>query len=115
MHELSIAISILESLEEEVKQRGCGPVEAVHIRIGGLSGVVPQALRSAYELAAEQTPFAGARLVIEEVPIVIYCPVCARNRVVESPAGFFCPECNTPSAEVVSGRELEIFALELQT
>ena len=68
MHELSIAISILESIEEEVEQRGCGPVEAVHIRVGGLSGVVPEALRSAYELAAEQTPFARSRLVIEEVP-----------------------------------------------
>ena len=114
MHELSIAMSIVESLEEEVKQRRCGPVEAVHIRIGGLSGVVPQALRAAYEMAIEQTPFARSRLVIEEVPIVIYCPVCGRNRVVESPAGFSCPQCNT-LAEVVSGRELEIFALELPT
>jgi len=115
MHELSIAMSIVESLEQEVKQRGCGPVEAVHIRIGGLSGVVPRALRSAYEMAVERTPFANSRLVIEEVPIVIYCAGCGRSRVVEWPGEFFCPECNTQSAEVVSGRELEIFALELPT
>jgi hydrogenase nickel incorporation protein HypA/HybF len=72
-------------------------------------------LRSAYEMAVAQTPFANSRLVIEEVPIVMHCAVCSRNRVVESPAGFCCPECNTPSAEVVSGRELEIFALEVPT
>ncbi|HEX3879805.1 MAG TPA: hydrogenase maturation nickel metallochaperone HypA [Bryobacteraceae bacterium] len=113
MHELSIAIGILELLEEEVTQRGCGPVEAVHVRIGRLSGVVPQALQSAYELAAEQTPFARSRLVIEEVPAVFYCATCSRNRPVEAPRWFCCPECNTPSAEVVSGRELEISALEL--
>jgi hydrogenase nickel incorporation protein HypA/HybF len=115
MHELSIAMSILDSLEEEVSQRGCGQVEAVHIRIGGLSGVVPQALRSAYELAAEQTPFASSKLVIEEVPIVIHCYTCERDQPIESARWFCCPACNTPSAHIVSGRELEITALELGT
>lgn len=67
MHELSIALSILDSLQEEIDQRGCAAPEAVHIRIGQFSGVVPDALVSAYELAAEQTPFARSRLVIEEV------------------------------------------------
>lgn len=113
MHELSIAMSILESLEEEVEQRGCGAPEAVHIRVGALSGVVPEALRSAYELAAQQTAFAGSRLVIEEVPVVIYCGSCGRQHQAEAPAWFCCPACGTPSAEVVSGRELEISALEL--
>jgi hydrogenase nickel incorporation protein HypA/HybF len=113
MHELSIAMSILESVEEEVNQRGCGTVEAVHIRVGPLSGVVPEALQSAYDMAAEQTPFASTRLVIEEVPIVIYCPTCGRNQPIESPLFFCCPECRTPSFEIVSGRELEIRALEL--
>jgi hydrogenase nickel incorporation protein HypA/HybF len=113
MHELSIAMSILESLQQEVSLRGCGPVEAVHIRVGGLSGVVPLALASAYQMAAGETPFAGSRLVIEQVPIVIYCDRCARERQVESPEWFCCPECHTPSAEIVSGRELEISALEL--
>jgi hydrogenase nickel incorporation protein HypA/HybF len=113
MHELSIAMSILESLQEEVTARGCGMVEAIHIRVGGLSGVVPEALASAYELAAEATPFARARLVIEQVPIVIYCPTCGEERRSEPPGWFCCPECNTVSGELVSGRELEISALEV--
>lgn len=115
MHELSIAMSILESVEEEVDRHSYGPVEAVHIRVGSLSGVVPEALRSAYEIAAYETPFASSRLVIEEVPVVIYCPTCRRNQHIRESAWFCCPECNTPSAEVVSGRELEISALELST
>ena len=68
MHELSIALSILDSLQEEIDQRSCEPPEAVHIRIGRFSGVVPDALVSAYELAAEQTTFARSRLVVEETP-----------------------------------------------
>lgn len=114
MHELSIAMSILESLQEEVDQRDCGGIAAVHLRVGRLSGVVPNALLSAYEIAAEQTLFAHARLVIEEVPVMIYCAACGREQPVESPLLFCCPKCKLPSAEVVSGRELEISALELE-
>lgn len=65
MHELSIAMSILESVQEEVDQRQCGTVEAIHIRIGDMSGVVPGALRFAYEVAVQETPFASSRLIIE--------------------------------------------------
>ena len=115
MHELSIAMSILDALQEEVEQRGCGTPEAVHIRVGELSGVVPEALQSAYELAAEQTPFAQSRLVIERVPVVIYCAACGRNQPVEAADWLCCAECKAPSAEIVSGRELEISALELAT
>ena len=79
MHELSIAMGILETLEEEVSVRGLGPVEAVHVRVGGLSGVVPQVLASAYQMAAEETPFARSRLVIEEVPVIIFCRPCGRE------------------------------------
>lgn len=68
MHELSIAMSILESVEEEVEQRQCGTVEAVHIRVGEQSGVVPDALRFAYQVAVQETQFAGCRLVIEPAP-----------------------------------------------
>ena len=68
MHELSIAMSILDIAQEEADRRSNPRVEAIHLKIGTLSGVVKEALLAAYELAAEQTPFAQSRLVIEEVP-----------------------------------------------
>jgi len=115
VHELSIAMSILDSLQEEVDRRACGRVEAVHVRIGALSGVVPEALQSAYEMASAETPFSRARLVIEEIPIVIYCAKCRCQRTASPPAWFSCPECNEVSPEIVSGRELEISSLEVST
>ena len=68
MHELSIAMSIVELAEEEAGARGVG-IRAVHLRLGPLSGVVKRALLSAYELACEQTILEGSQLIIEEVPI----------------------------------------------
>jgi hydrogenase nickel incorporation protein HypA/HybF len=68
MHELSIALSILEIAEEESEQRGNIPVEAIYLKMGDLSGVVKEALLSAFELAAEQSAFPHCRLVVEEIP-----------------------------------------------
>jgi len=113
MHELSIALSILEVAGEEVDRRGGPQVEAIHLRLGPLSGVVPEALVSAYELAREATPFAGSRLVIEEVPIMVFCPKCEAERPVRSMQDFSCVECETPGSKLIHGRELEIAALEL--
>ena len=47
------------------------------------------------------------------VPALIYCAVCETNREIESSTSFSCAACGTPSAQVVQGREIEVFALEL--
>jgi hydrogenase nickel incorporation protein HypA/HybF len=67
MHELSIALSVLEMAQEEAERRRCR-IEAIYLKVGALSGVVPDALLSAYELAREKTEFETCRLVIEDVP-----------------------------------------------
>jgi hydrogenase nickel incorporation protein HypA/HybF len=114
MHELSIALSIIELAGEEAERRGGVRVESIHLKVGPLSGIVPQALLSAYELASENTPLAGSKLIIEATPVMAYCPACQAQRPLESMQSFRCPVCNTPTPEVVQGKELEVVALELQ-
>lgn len=118
MHELSIAMSILEVAEEEMQRHSAefpanSQVQAIHVRLGPLSGVDKSALVSAYELAREVTPFAKSRLVFEDVPIVVFCKNCNAERGVESLQHFCCAECDTPASEILRGRELELAALEL--
>jgi hydrogenase nickel incorporation protein HypA/HybF len=114
MHELSIAMSIVEMAEEEAQLRGNVQIQAVHLRLGKLSGVVKDALLSSYEMACETTVLEGSRLVIEEIPVEIFCSKCQLQRPVHSIQFFCCAECGTPSAEVVRGKELEVFALEIK-
>jgi len=114
MHELSIALRIVEIAERESVRHGGGAVRAVHLKLGPLAGVVKEALESSYELASGTSVVAGSRLVIEEVPIVAFCPHCQAQRTLSSMQWFCCPECNTPTAEIVHGRELEVVALELE-
>ena len=113
MHELSIAMSILDVAGEEVDRHGGIEVEAIHIRLGPLAGVVREALLSAYEIASARTPFAHARLVIEDVPIVVYCSKCQAERPGDAVHWFCCAVCGTPACQVLHGRELELAALEL--
>ncbi len=113
MHELSIALSILDLAAEEAGRRGVR-VTAVHLKLGTLAGVVKDALASAYELARAGTPLACTELVIEEVPVAAYCPACAAERVLPSFPPLSCPVCGTPTPEVRRGRELEIVALEIE-
>jgi hydrogenase nickel incorporation protein HypA/HybF len=113
MHELSIAISIVELAEEEAERRGV-QVSAVHLKLGALSGVVKEALLSCYEMACENTPLRGSHLIVEDVPVLIFCPKCRARRPVSSAQLFCCSACSTPASEVVQGKELEVFALEIQ-
>jgi hydrogenase nickel incorporation protein HypA/HybF len=115
MHELSIALGIVDVAAEQAERHGGGRIAAVHLRLGPLSGVVAEALRSAFELAREGSACAGSRLLIEEVPVTARCPTCAAERTIESVQWLCCPVCGTPTPEVVSGRELEITAIELES
>ena len=113
MHELSIAVGIVEAAEEEAAQQGASSVAAVHLKLGPLSGVVREALEFSYGIACEGTPLAGSRLVIHDMPVIVFCTACGENRAIVSMQAFRCAVCDAPANQVVQGRELEVTALEI--
>jgi hydrogenase nickel incorporation protein HypA/HybF len=118
MHEMSIAQSILEVVQQYA--RGNGPtrnvnpprVKSVHLKIGEMAGVVPESLRFCFEVASEGTTVQGAELLIDEVPIRCRCAGCKAEFTVERFL-FLCPTCGTPDVEVISGNELDVVELDL--
>ncbi len=68
MHELSIAVNIVDIACEEAERQGDSLVDAVYLNLGVLSGVVKEALLFSWELACEGTRIAGAHLAIQDVP-----------------------------------------------
>jgi hydrogenase nickel incorporation protein HypA/HybF len=113
MHELSIAMSIVDIAQQEAERREV-KIDAVHLELGPLSGVVAEALLFSYEMACSGTRLEGSQLVIKEVPIEVYCPACKTQRTLTSMQWFCCPECGTPTADVIHGKELVITALEVR-
>ena len=114
LHELSIALSIVEGAEEEVTRQGGGRVCSVYLKLGPLSGVVKEALLFSYELACEGTALEGSSLVIEDVPVRVDCERCGREGDAVSMQCLQCAQCGSPG-RIVSGTELEMVALEMQT
>ena len=106
-------MSIIEGASQEAISRGAAQVHAVHLKLGPLSGVVKDALLFSYALACEGTPLEGSQLLIEEVPVVIYCPQCEKEQALDSIQRFCCPACGTLTPDVVSGKQLELVAIEI--
>jgi hydrogenase nickel incorporation protein HypA/HybF len=96
----------------EARQAGAVRVHEIRLRIGVLSGVVPDALRFAFEALTPGTSAEGALLTIDEIPARFWCVSCAREFV---SANLYseCPDCGAPSNELRAGRELELSAMEV--
>jgi hydrogenase nickel incorporation protein HypA/HybF len=111
MHELSIMTEALRMAEDAARSAGATRVRKLRLRIGSLSGVVPDALRFAFDVVCHGTMAEGATLEIEAVPAACWCPPCqAEFECVD----FFneCPRCHNVSGELRRGRELDIAAVE---
>jgi hydrogenase nickel incorporation protein HypA/HybF len=66
-------------------------------------------------MASNDTSLQGSQLIIEDVPIVIYCLQCRVARTVGSMQRFCCSVCSAPASEILRGRELELVSLELES
>jgi hydrogenase nickel incorporation protein HypA/HybF len=113
MHEMGIAMEIMkvavDSIPAEMRR---AKVKALNVRIGKLSGVVPESLRFCFDIMVQDTPFAGVKLNIEEVPIQARCRECGAVTIIKT-AHFACLQCRGVKLEVISGQELFVTSLEL--
>jgi hydrogenase nickel incorporation protein HypA/HybF len=112
MHELSIMHSALEQALGEARRAGAVRVSEIRLRVGALSGVVPEALQAAFEALTAGTTADKATLTIESVPARFWCVTCDREFASEKFYGE-CPHCRCVSRELRAGRELELVSLEI--
>lgn len=115
MHELSIAVSLVELAEQSAREGGAVAIISVRVRVGALSGVVVEALESAYPFASEGTMCDGAALEIEYVPARVRCRACGHEDEAEGVGPFLCETCGEPGPEVLAGHELELATMEIET
>ncbi len=112
MHEVSIMAEAARMAVEAAQAAGARRITGLRLRVGTLSGAVPDAMRFAWDVVSRDTLAAGARLDIESVPGLGWCAECL---VEFECADFFneCPRCHNVSSELRRGRELEIASVEM--
>jgi hydrogenase nickel incorporation protein HypA/HybF len=114
MHELSLAHSIIEIAKQYLQDAPSCTVRSIRVKVGALSCVNGESLTFSFNLMAVDTAVQGAKLVIEELPLVIFCSVCNQTRQLPGIQGLQCPNCGTITSDIRQGNELEVDSLEVE-
>ena len=113
MHELSIAKNIVEIIKETVEEKDLSSIEKVILKVGELSGVVPDSLQFSLEAISSGTELESARYEMMRIPFTIKCKVCSNES--DNELGIVkCPVCGSKDTEVISGNELLISEIILK-
>ena len=113
MHELSIASSLADIASEHARTAGVARVESITLKLGGLTCVRRESLELSFEMVTQGTILDGARLNFIDVPITLFCKTCNQPVQIAGMQSLRCPHCDTPSGEILAGRELEIVSMEV--
>jgi len=113
MHELGIAESALNVALARAREAGATRILRMVIRVGALSGVDPEALQFAFTAILPGTIAEEARLQIDPVAAVAYCPSCEKDFSPDTDHFFECPACGQLCATLKQGRELDLVHLEI--
>jgi hydrogenase nickel incorporation protein HypA/HybF len=112
VHELSICQALIDQVEALASKEGAAQVVQVRIGIGPLSGVEPQLLEQAFQLARAGSSAATASLLIDHLPIRVSCRECGQESEAKV-ANLACGNCGDWHTQLVSGDEMLLLQVEL--
>lgn len=104
MHELSLTQNLLDIIEEHAASDAFERVNSLRLSYGRLSCIDPGALEFSFSVLARGTRAQGARLMLEALPVVIYCFSCERDFEIDSFPDS-CPHCQGQEILLRAGTE----------
>jgi hydrogenase nickel incorporation protein HypA/HybF len=113
MHELSICQSLIDQLDEIARRESAVRITSLLLRVGPLSGVVPELIADAFPIAAAGTAGEGAALNVETGGVRVRCRSCGAETDAE-PNRLVCGTCGDFRTELISGDELLLVSVELE-
>ncbi|UCD28436.1 MAG: hydrogenase maturation nickel metallochaperone HypA [Planctomycetota bacterium] len=114
MHEMSIAVQIVDQVVELAGQNNATRIDEVVVEIGLMQLVVPEALEMAFSVATESTLAEGARLKIVEQEIEAVCRDCD-HRYKPRIDCYLCPQCGQANARIVAGNDIILKSVVCET
>jgi hydrogenase nickel incorporation protein HypA/HybF len=113
MHELSIAQSILDIVNQHLPVGKTIHVKSIKVKIGKLSNVLPDSLRFCFDAITKDSDFEKTQLILNIIPITIKCNDCYKLSEIDDYV-FSCPLCDSTNIKVVAGNDLNIEEIETE-
>jgi len=113
MHEVAIAAGLVDALLATAARHGLGRVAVARLDVGRLTGVEPDTLRFAFEVACRGTAAEGCALEIRDVLLAVRCRACGLHEERAEPMAP-CSGCGARAADVLRGRELRIASMDAE-
>lgn len=113
MHEMAIAQSILDIVEEEMNRHGATKVSTIRLVVGEFTAVVPHSLTFCFEMITKGSPFEGVKLEMEQVSLAGRCVGCGEEFEIKE-YRFVCPKCESQEIETIAGKELFVKEIEAE-
>lgn len=113
MHEMSLAESMLQIIEDTARKQGFTRVKTIWLEIGQLACVEPESLRFAFDVVARGSIAQQARLEIVEKAGQGQCVKCS----LEIPLAALyqaCPGCGSYEIRVTGGDGMRVKELEVE-
>jgi len=116
MHELSLALALLEQVEAVARGELAREVTCVDVLVGPLSGVHVQALVAAWELARAGVA-AQATLRVAHEPVGVQCCTCPEFFELDNLSCLDergCPACDGRAFRFVGGKSFVLQQIEVK-
>ena len=113
MHEFSVVQSLMELIEQNIKENNAKSVSKVVLKIGKMSGIEPHLLKIAFDTFKEKTVCENAELEMIIQDVVAFCEDCKKEFVIEENK-FICPDCKGFNLKIIDGEDMYLMSLEME-
>ena len=113
MHELAITEGIMEAAIPAAKEAGAEKILEIRLKIGELSGVIPECINEYFNVISKGTIAEGAKIKVEKISVRIKCSSCGFEGTIEK-RKIYCPVCKERNFRIIAGREYYVDSLEVE-
>lgn len=113
MHEIWLCKSILEIIQQKVREKKCARVKKVYLEMGALTAIDKSSLIFSFTVITQGTVAENAELEIINIPGEGLCNACQTN-VPLNQYYDLCQLCGNAILTIIKGEELHVKSMEVE-
>lgn len=111
MHEMSITVSVLHTVEKICREKGINGASKIFVEADAFCGIVPDFMINCWQAVTLGTDFEGSELIIKNLPGDAECAQCGKAFTFTEPV-FNCPFCGCRKLKFVPDSDVRVTQIE---